>query len=155
MLEVLDFAGWTVASQHDLFAGLVQGVEGMEELLLDAFLAREELDVINQEHIGLAVALPEPDELIVLNGIDEFIGEFFRRKVGDARSFLMRDNVLPDGVKQVRFAQPGAAVKEKRVVGFAWRLRHGHGGGVGEVIVAAHDKGVEDVFGIEGGFPDG
>ena len=36
---------------HDLAAGLVERVEGVEELLLDPLLALEELHVVDQQHV--------------------------------------------------------------------------------------------------------
>jgi len=54
--------------------------------------------------------------LIVLNAINIFIGEFFGGKIRDAGSFSMSDNVLADGMEQMRFAQPDSAVKEQRIV---------------------------------------
>ena len=35
----------------------MQSVESVEELFLDPLLAREELDIVNQEHIRLPVIL--------------------------------------------------------------------------------------------------
>jgi hypothetical protein len=40
-----------LAGDDDLLARVVQGVEGLEELLLGAFLVLQELDVVHQEHI--------------------------------------------------------------------------------------------------------
>ena len=37
----------------------VQGVEGVEELLLGGFLAGDELDVIDQQHVDAAVVVAE------------------------------------------------------------------------------------------------
>ena len=67
MFEILNFAGRTVAGQDDLFVGFVQRVERVEKFLLDAFLAGEKLDVVDQQHIGLAIFFAEPDELVVLD----------------------------------------------------------------------------------------
>ena len=39
---------WAVRGDDDLLVGVVQGVEGMEELFLDTFLAFDELDVVDQ-----------------------------------------------------------------------------------------------------------
>ena len=39
-------------------AGLVEGVEGVEELLLGPGLAREELDVVDEQDVGAAVSVP-------------------------------------------------------------------------------------------------
>ena len=55
MFQFLNFAGRAVAGQHDLLVRLVQRVEGVEKFLLNAFLAGQKLDVVNQQHVGLAV----------------------------------------------------------------------------------------------------
>src|SRR5215467_4716149 len=51
LLEALDFLGVAVAAQDHLVLAFQQLVEGMEELLLRALLAGEELDVIDQQRI--------------------------------------------------------------------------------------------------------
>ena len=50
----------------------------MEELLLNAFLAGEKLDVINQQDIGFTVGATELGQLIVLDRVDILVGEFLR-----------------------------------------------------------------------------
>ena len=57
MLEVLNFAGRAVAGQDDLLVRFVQRVEGVEEFLLNPLLAGEKLNVVNQQHVRLAVFL--------------------------------------------------------------------------------------------------
>ena len=44
---------------HDLLLRVVQRVERVEELVLRAFLARDELDVVDEQHVDAAVALAE------------------------------------------------------------------------------------------------
>ena len=56
VLERRDGVRRAVGGQHDLAVGLVQGVEGVEELLLELFLALHELDVVDEQHVDLAVA---------------------------------------------------------------------------------------------------
>ena len=48
-----------VAGQHELAAVLVERVEGVEELLLGPGLAGQELDVVDQQHVGVAVGVLE------------------------------------------------------------------------------------------------
>ena len=48
--------GRPVAREHDLLAGGVEGVEGVDELLLGVLLALEDLDVVDQQRVELAVA---------------------------------------------------------------------------------------------------
>ena len=45
-----------VGGEDQLAAGLIEGVEGVEELLLGGGLALEELDVVDQQHVDVAVA---------------------------------------------------------------------------------------------------
>ena len=81
MLELLNLAGRTVARKHDLLVTVVQGVEGVKELLLGAFLAREKLDIVDHQDIRVAVFLAELDQRSVLNRIDELVGELLAGKV--------------------------------------------------------------------------
>src|SRR4051812_29592307 len=54
-----DIFGPCITGDNNLFVGLVQGVEGMEEFFLSLFLASDELDVINDQDIGAAVSAGE------------------------------------------------------------------------------------------------
>ena len=59
VLEGGDGVGRPVGGQHDLAVGLVEVVEGVEELLLGLLLALDELDVVDQQHVDVAVAALE------------------------------------------------------------------------------------------------
>ena len=89
LLEVLDLAGRTVAGQHDLLVRLVQRIEGVEELLLNPLFAGQELDVVNEQHVGLPVFLAEAGELVVLDAVNVFVGKLLRGKVGHPRALLV------------------------------------------------------------------
>jgi hypothetical protein len=78
----LDLVGGAVAGEIYLLLGLEEFVEGVEELLLDALLAGEEVDVVDEQDVDLAVALAELGERILLDGVDELVGELLRREVG-------------------------------------------------------------------------
>ena len=56
LLERRDLARGAIGREHDLRAALVEGVERVEELLLDPFLALDELDVVDEQHVVVAVA---------------------------------------------------------------------------------------------------
>src|ERR1041385_1640223 len=128
MLEILNFAGGAVACEHDLFMTFVQGIKGMEELLLNPLLASQELDVVDQQHIRLPVFFAKTDKLIVLDAIDVLIGELFRGDVSDATAFFMGGHVMADRMQQVSLPQTNTAIEKKRVIGFAGCLGHGEGG---------------------------
>ena len=59
VLEGVEVAREAVGGQHQLAAEVVQGVEGVEELLLGLGLRREELDVVDEQDIGVAIAALE------------------------------------------------------------------------------------------------
>jgi hypothetical protein len=147
--EFLDFAGAAVAGQHNLLTGLEEVVEGVEELFLDALFAGEELDVVDEQDVDVAVALTELGQAVLLEGLDELIGEFLRRKVGHAGVGVVTQDRVANGVHQVGFAQPGVAIDEKGIVGLRRSLGDRQGGGVGHLVVRADDEGFERVTGIE------
>ena len=64
---------------------LVQGIECMEELLLCPLFSRQELNVVDHEHIDVSIALPEIHHLVIANGVDHLVGKLFRGQVGDAQ----------------------------------------------------------------------
>src|SRR5262249_9289689 len=54
-------------------------------------------------------------------------------------------DLVGDGVKQVRLAEPGAAVQKQRVVGSRGQLGDRLARGLGELVGAAHDERCEGV----------
>jgi len=55
-----------VGGDDDLLIGVVQRVEGVEELtFLDALFAFDELDVIDEQHVDIAIAALEGDPAVV------------------------------------------------------------------------------------------
>ncbi len=59
-------------------------VEGVEKFLLRTLLAAEEMDVVDQEQIGLAIALAEFDQVVVLDRVDELVDEKLAREIHHA-----------------------------------------------------------------------
>ena len=59
LLQRGDLLRRPVAGDGDLLAGLIEGVEGMEELLLRPLLVLQELDVVDQQHVVVAVVALE------------------------------------------------------------------------------------------------
>ena len=56
VLQRLEVCGRSIGGEHDLAPAVVQGVEGVEELLLGLGLALEELDVVDEQHVDVAEA---------------------------------------------------------------------------------------------------
>ena len=106
-----------VAADDDLLLRVVQRVERVKELGLRAFFAGDELHIVDQQHVDGAISLAEIDDPIVADGVDHLVHEALGRDVGQLQVPIVLKHVLPDGVHQVRLAQPDAAVDEQRVVG--------------------------------------
>ncbi len=149
MLEVRDLGRRPIAREHDLFMPVEEGVERVEKFLLRALFAAEELNVVDQQQIGLPVAFAKFDQVIVLDGVDEFVDEKFARKVHHLRVFLFHPDVLPDRLHQVRLAESHPAVNEERVVSARGRLRDRETGGVRDLVIRADHERFESIPGIE------
>ena len=154
LVEPTEGLGGLVGGEDHLLARGVQGVEGVEELLEGRLLALEELDVVDQEDVDLAVAALEAlHAAVVLVAVahagDEVGDEDLGVDVLDADPRVEGLGVVADGVQEVRLAQAGAAVDEQGVVGTGRGLGHGQRGGVGEPVGGAGDVGVEGVSRIE------
>ncbi len=130
---------------------VVQGVERVEELLLRLLLVLQELDVVDEEDVDVAVAAAEPLALAVANRVDEVVGELLRAHVPHPRAGVEVLGVVPDGVQQVGLAEPGVTVDEQRVVRLGRRLRDCDRGGVGEPVARPDDERLEQVAGVEPG----
>ena len=68
---------------HDLLLRVVERVERVEELGLRAFLAGEELDVVDEQHVDAAVALAEVEDAVVADRVDHLVHEPLGRDVGE------------------------------------------------------------------------
>ena len=91
-------------------------VERVEELLLGAFLAGNELDVIDEQHVDPPIAVPELLALLSADRVDELIGEFLAGRVRDALLRVAGQHRMTDRVHQMRLAEATAAIHEQRVV---------------------------------------
>ena len=143
VFEVFDFAGRAVAGEDDLFVAFEQGVEGVEEFLLGLHLAGDELDVVNEEDIGLAEAFAEASERVRLNGVDVLVDEFLTGTVHHAGAGFDLAHPGADGLHEVGLAESAAAEDEERIVGAPGFFRDGTGGGVGEAVGGTDDEVVE------------
>ena len=138
-----------VAAEHDLLLRVVQRVEGVEELGLRAFLAGDELDVVDEQHVDAAVALAEIEHAVVADRVDHLVHEPLGRDVGQLQMTVVLQHVVADRVHQMRLAETHAAVDEQRVVGARRRFRDGAARRVRELIRRADDEGVEGVTRIQ------
>jgi hypothetical protein len=105
LLEPRDVLGRLVRGDHDLLVGIAQRVERVEELLLGALLARQELHVVHQQHVHAAVLVAERQRLAVLDGVDHLVREALRRDIEDERVGLELLRLVAHGMEDVRLAE--------------------------------------------------
>src|SRR3954451_20380596 len=127
----------------------------MEELLLRALLVGEELDVVDQDHVGPAERIAEGRRAAVADRLDEGAGELLDRRVADAQAHAEAAHVVADRVEEVRLAEARRAMKEERVVGLSRHLGRGQRGRVGEAVPVADHELLEGVLGVEAGLGGG
>ena len=140
LLQTLDFLGGAVGRDNDLPPVVVQGVEGVEELFLRGFLARQELDIVDQQHVRLPVFLAELLGRGGFYGGDDLVGKHLAVHIHDVEIGVVLFDFDLNGVEQVRLAQTRRTVDEQRVVRTAGvggnRLR----GGVGKLVAGTLDE---------------
>ena len=81
-MVAIDF-GRPVRGDHDLAAPAVQVVERVEELLLELLGALEELDVVDEQHVDVAVAPLEARHRLRPDRLDELVHHRLGRDVAN------------------------------------------------------------------------
>src|ERR1043166_8317137 len=99
-----------VAAEDDLFLGVMQRVERVEELRLRSFFADDELDVVDEQNVDATISLAKFENAIVANRVDHFVHESLGGDVGQLERGIVRQHVVPDRMHQMRFAKSYTAV---------------------------------------------
>ena len=121
-------------------------VERVEELGLGLFGPSEELHVVQEQDIDVAVLPLEEIALSLPDGLDELGHEALGGGVPDPCVWGELPGVVGDGKEQVGLPQSDSPVDEHGVVRLGGRcLRHGQGRGMGELVAGPGDERVEGV----------
>ena len=138
-----------VCRENNLFSGLMQQVERVEQALLRDRLVAEELDVVNDQQVYVAV---EGDEVVVPvcpQRLHVVRREVVARRIQDLVVAVLPDMVA-DGLHEVRFAQADPAIDQKRVEGrMARLLGDGQRGAARELVAIAFYESIEGVRGVQ------
>jgi len=140
VLEILDLARRAVGGNHDLLVLVDQRIEGMKELFLRRFLAGDELDIIDHQHVDRAKEPLEIHDLLFAQGLDEAVHELLGGKVKHPQVRLAGLQFMRDRMHQMGLAQPDAAIKEQGIEGDRAALGHPARGGMGQLIGLADDE---------------
>ena len=125
--------------------GLIDVVEGVEKLLLRRALARDELDIVHEEQIHIAVLHPEILDRAVLYRADHLVCEVVALDVGELFVRLPLVDGLSYRKEQVRLAEAGVAVDEQGIIGLRRGIGHRDGRRVRELVGVAHDEAVKGI----------
>ena len=117
----------------------------MEELLLGALLAADELYVVHEQHVCLAVFVVEFLGGLFTDGVNELVGELLPLDIDDTGVGAVLFDLIADGIEQVGLAQARSSIDEQGVVGLGGIGRHRQGGRMGKFVGGAHNKGVKGV----------
>ena len=117
----------------------------IRDSFLGALFLGEELNVVDEQDIHGAEFVAEADHLVVAQRVDHFIGELLAGCVADGGLRRAALDFVTDGLHEMGFAHADAAVEEERIVGFRRTLGDGLAGGMGELVAAADDEGVEGI----------
>jgi hypothetical protein len=143
LVDVGQPLGVGVAGHDDVRALGQQRLEGVEELLLRALLAGEELHVVDQQQVQVVVLGLQLVEGLALVVLDHVADELLGVQIQHARIGPVLEQRVAHRVHQVRLAQAHAAVDEQRVVHRARRAGHVQRGGARHLVGAAGDQRVE------------
>ena len=146
VLAHAELRGRTVGSEDDLLALGDEHVEGVEEELERTRRAGHVLNVVDDEHVDVAVVLREDVRcaaVLVTDGVRVVGDEVGRRLVdADARGVVLRDVVL-DGAEKVRLPQPALSIDKEWVVALVLAVGHLECRLIGELVLVADDEAVE------------
>ena len=151
----LDIFRRLITGDDDLLAGYMKMVKCMEEFFLRTLLSDDELDIIDEEYVVVPVFLTEfcygkfIAGLSCFQCINQLIGKCLAGHIENFFGRIVLQDHMSDGMHQMCLAQSDASVYEKRIVHFTRRFSNGQRCGVGEIVIASHDKGVKCIFRIQ------
>ena len=117
----------------------------MEELLLCALLAGDELHVVEQQQVDHAVFVAEGLHIAFLDGGDQLVGEVLALDIDDAELGMRAAQHVCDRIHQVGLAQAGVAIDKQRVVFRRRALGYRERGRVRKFVRRADDEPLEGI----------
>lgn len=151
--ECRDFRRGAVCGENDLASGVMKSIEGVEELFFGAGLSSNELDVIYEQNVQVAVAAFESVGSLFAQGGDELGCEGFRVGVEDIQFRDVRGQIVGDSTEKMSFPETGGTVEEEGVVCLGRGFGYRESGSMCQVIAGPDNESIEVVGGIRAGLP--
>ena len=111
-LRELELRRRFIAGDHDLFALIEQRFKGVAKFLFKVESILQELNIIDEEQIEIAIVALHLIDRFIAQVIDNFIDECFGCDRMDAQFLMVFADIMADAVEQVGFSQPYAAMNE-------------------------------------------
>src|SRR2546423_7939061 len=121
----------------------MQLIESMEEFFLRAFLVSKELDIVDEQHIRRAKPLSQLRHSVSSDAGDHFVGESLARGVDDTHRRAVGYQRAPDGMHQMGFSHPHAAIDEQWIVTARWICGDRPRSRMCELVASPNHKSVE------------
>jgi len=118
----------------------------VEEFLLRLRFAADELNIVHEQNVRLAVALMKRHRGALRDRIDELVGKIVSLYIDNVHFGIVAVNLVADRVKQMGFTQSRVAVDQQGIV-FAGRMvRHRLRRGVRKLVGGTDNKRFKRVF---------
>lgn len=105
VLQLVNVRWRTITGHDDVFLLIEKLIEGIENFHLGGILGAEELHIVDEEEIQIPVLGPELGHGVVLDGIDELVGEGFAGNEEYRQAGLISMDIVADGMKQMGLPQ--------------------------------------------------
>lgn len=149
LFEVVQLIRRSVARDDNLLIGFPETVKGIEEFFLRLLLAFEELDIIDEKDVDIAILVLEFAGAAACDGLNQLICEHLGRNVEHIRARMISYNIDADGLHEMRLAESGCTVDEERIISFGRRFGDGERCRISILIARARDEGLEGLARIE------
>ncbi len=85
----------------------------------------------------------------VTDRLDQFIGEFFAGNIENLTVVIIFNDKMCNGMHQMGLAKSCTTIDKQRIVRISRRFRYCQGCSLSQFVVAAHDKSIECIFGVQ------
>ncbi len=118
----------------------------MEKFFLSGIFACNELDIVDQQHIGFPVALVKFACGTAPDRFNQLVGKFIPLDVNNFHPWVCRADLVSDGIEKVRFPEPGIPVDKKGIVKTGRLACNRHGSRVSKFVRWSYNISIKCKF---------
>ncbi len=91
---------------------IIELIEGMKELFLGSLFSRDDMNIVDEQHVRRAIVPVKQRHPIELDGVDHLVHESLARCVYDIQAAEVFEQAAADRMHQMGFTDPHAAINE-------------------------------------------